>query len=257
MLFCKYKPKKYVYSYLLIWGLKTYIMQKKFKASILAVSLFTVLLVSSCSKNKEEQQVYETTNKSEIINKIITDSNFYQLIYTYVSESDKIYSDTNNVDIIQQSNEKLNLALSRFLSHNPSFVFASQDERMMILKSVADSFMVKSQFMNHPNDQVVELIDKLNTNKISDNEIRTYSNASSSIKAQRATREDVLGCAVAALAGVIGSYGDTINDVRKILRSGISMSLAIDLALDLIQNASPWWKVGSIALSFAGCLYFN
>jgi protein involved in sex pheromone biosynthesis len=231
-------------------------MQKKFKVSILAVSLFTVLLLSSCSK-KEEQQVYQTTNQSEIVNKIITDSNFYQLIYTYVSESDKIYSDTNNVDIIQQSNKKLNVALSRFLSHNRSFVFSSQDERMMILKSVADSFMVKSQFMNHPNDQVVELIEKLNTTKISKSEIRTYSNASSSIIVQRVSREDVLGCAVAALAGVIGSYGDTINDVRKILRSGISMSLAIDLALDLIQNASPWWKVGSIVLSFAGCLYFN
>jgi hypothetical protein len=231
-------------------------MQKKFKVSILAVSLFTVLLLSSCSK-KEEQQVYQTTNQSEIVNKIITDSNFYQLIYTYVSESDKIYSDTNNVDIIQQSNKKLNVALSRFLSHNRSFVFSSQDERMMILKSVADSFMVKSKFMNHPNDQVVGLIEKLNTTIISKSEIRTYSNASSSIKVQRVSREDVLGCAVAALAGVIGSYGDTINDVRKILRSGISMSLAIDLALDLIQNASPWWKVGSIVLSFAGCLYFN
>jgi hypothetical protein len=232
-------------------------MQNKFSASLLAVSLFTVLLVSSCSKNKEEEQVYQTTNQSEIVNKIITDSSFYELIYTYVSESDKIYADTNNVDIIQQSNGKLNVALSRFLSHNPSFVFSSQDERMMILKSVADSFMVKSQFMNHPNHQVVELIEKLNTNKISNSEIRTYSNASSSIKAQRVSREDVLGCAVGALAGVISSYGDTINDVRKILRSGISMSLAIDLALDLIQNASPWWKVGSIALSFAGCLYFN
>ena len=232
-------------------------MQKKFKVSILAVSLFTVLIDSSCSKNKEEQQVYQIANKSEIVNKIITDSNFYQLIYTYVSESDKIYSDTNNVDIIQQSNKKLNVALSRFLSHNHSFVFSSQDERMMILKSVADSFMVKSQFMNHPNDQVVELIEKLNTTKISKSEIRTYSNASSSIIVQRVSREDVLGCAVAALAGVIGSYGDTINDVRKILRSGISMSLAIDLALNLIQNASPWWKVGSIVLSFAGCLYFN
>lgn len=231
-------------------------MQNKFSASLLALSLFTLLLVSSCSKNKEEQ-IYQTTNQSEIVNKIITDSNFYQLIYTYISESDKIYTDTNNVDIIKQSNENLNLALSRFLSHNPSFVFSSQDERMMILKSVADSFMVKSQFMNHPNHQVVELIEKLNTNKISDKEIRVYSNSTSSIKAQKLNREDVLGCAVAALAGVIGSYGDTINDVRKILRSGISMSLAIDLALDLIQNASPWWKVGSIALSFAGCLYFN
>ena len=77
------------------------------------------------------------------------------------------------------------------------------------------------------------------------------------IIAQKLNKEDILECAVAALAGVIGSYGDTINDVRKILRSGISMSLAIDLSLNLIQNASPWWKVGSIALSFAACLYFN
>ena len=47
-------------------------MKNKFKVSFLALSLFIVLLVSSCSKNTEEQQVYQTTNQSEIVNKIIT-----------------------------------------------------------------------------------------------------------------------------------------------------------------------------------------
>jgi hypothetical protein len=232
-------------------------MQNKFKASILAVSLFTLFLFTSCSKNIELQQDYKTTNKSEIVNKIITDSNFYQLIYTYISESDKIYSDTNNVDIIQQSNKKLNLALSQFLTHNPSFVLLSQGERMMILKSVTDSFKLKSQFMIHPNDQLVNLIEKLNTNKMSNKEIRTYSNSYSSVIAQKLNKEDVLECAVGALFGIISGYTDTINDIRKLLRSGMSMSLVIDLSLNLIENASPWWKVGSIALSFAACLYFN
>ena len=232
-------------------------MQNKFKVPFLVVSLFFVILLSSCSKNSEDQQVYKTMNQSEIVNRIITDSNFYQLVYIYISESDKIYSDTNNVDVINQSNEKLNLALSRFFIHNPSFVMASQDERMMILKAVTDSFKLKSQFMSRPNDQVVALIEKLNTNKLSNKEIRTYSNSTSAIKSQKLNRDDVIGCAIAALAGVIGSYGDTINDVRKILTSGISIRLAIDLSLDLIQSASPWWKVGSIALSFVGCLYFN
>jgi len=231
-------------------------MQNKFKAPLLSVSLFTLLLFSSCSKNNEEKLIYQTTNQSNIVNKIITDSNFYQLIYTYVSESDKIYSDTNNVDIIKQSNKKLNLALSRFLTHNPSFVLLSQGERMVILKSVADSFKLKSQFMIHPNDQVVKLIEKLNTNKMSNKEIRTYSNSYSSIIAQKLNKEDILECAVGALFGIISGYTDTINDIRKLLRSGMSMSLLIDLSLNLIENASPWWKVGSIALSFAACLYF-
>jgi hypothetical protein len=231
-------------------------MKNKFKASLLAVSLFTLLLFSSCSKNNEEQIIYQT-NQSEIVNKIITDSNFYELIYTYISESDKIYSDTNNVDIIQQSNKKLNLALSQFLTHNPSFVLLGQGERMMILKSVTDSFKLKSQFMNHPNDQLVNLIEKLNTNKMSNKEIRTYSNSYSSVIAQKLNKEDVLECAVGALFGIISGYTDTINDIRKLLRSGMSMSLVIDLSLNLIENASPWWKVGSIALSFAACLYFN
>jgi hypothetical protein len=106
-------------------------MQNKFKALFLVVSLFFVILVSSCSKNNENQQVYKTINQSEVVNKIITDSNFYQLVYIYISESDKIYSDTNNIDVINQSNKKLNLALSRFFIHNPSFVLASQDERMI------------------------------------------------------------------------------------------------------------------------------
>lgn len=71
-------------------------MQNKFKAPFLVVSLFFVILLSSCSKNSEDQQAYKTINQSEIVNKIITDSNFYQLVYIYISESDKIYSDTNN-----------------------------------------------------------------------------------------------------------------------------------------------------------------
>jgi hypothetical protein len=231
-------------------------MKNKFKASLLAVSLFTLLLFSSCSKNNEEQIIYQT-NQSEIVNKIITDSNFYQLIYTYISESDKIYSDTNNVDIIQQSNKKLSHVLSQFLIHNASFVLLGQGERMMILKSVTDSFKLKSQFMNHPNDQVVSLIEKLKIKKMSNKEIRTYSNGYSSIIAQKLNKEDVLECAVGALFGIISGYTDTINDIRKLLRSGMSMSLVIDLSLNLIENASPWWKVGSIALSFAACLYFN
>jgi hypothetical protein len=231
-------------------------MKNKFKASLLAVSLFTLLLFSSCSKNNEEQIIYQT-NQSEIVNKIITDSNFYQLIYTYISESDKIYSDTNNVDIIQQSNKKLSHVLSQFLIHNPSFVLLGQGERMMILKSVTDSFKLKSQFMNHPNDQVVSLIEKLKIKKMSNKEIRTYSNGYSSIIAQKLNKEDILECAVGALFGIISGYTDTINDIRKLLRSGMSMSLVIDLSLNLIENASPWWKVGSIALSFAACLYFN
>lgn len=231
-------------------------MKNKFKVSFLAVSVFIVLLVSSCSKNTEEQQVFKTINQSEIVNKIITDSNFYQLIYIYISESDKIYSDTNNVDVINQSNKKLNLALSRFLTHNPSFVLASQDERMMILKAVTDSFKLKSQFMSRPNDQVVALIEKLNTNKMSNKEIRIYSTSYTSIIAEKLNKEDILECAVSALFGIVSSYTDTINDIRKLLRSGMSMSLVIDLSLNLIENASPWWKVGSIALSFAACLYF-
>ena len=232
-------------------------MQNKFKALFLVVSLFFVILVSSCSKNNENQQVYKTINQSEVVNKIITDSNFYQLVYIYISELDKIYSDTNNIDVINQSNKKLNLALSRFFIHNPSFVLASQDERMRILKAVNDSFKLKSQFMSRPNDQLVNLIEKLNANKISNKEIRTYSNSYSSIIAQKLNKEDILECAVGALLGIVSSYTDTINDIRKLLRSGMSMSLVIDLSLNLIENASPWWKVGSIALSFAACLYFN
>lgn len=232
-------------------------MQNKSKTFLFIVSLSIVLSVSSCRKHIEDQQVYKTATHSEIVHKIIRDSNFYQLIYLYITESDKIRLDTNNVAIIQHSNHTLNLALSRFLINNLSFVFSSHDERRMILQSVADSFKSKSQLMHHPNKQIVDLIEKLNTNNLSNDKFRTYSNVTNIIKVQKSNSEDILECAVGALAGVIGSYGDTINDIRKILRSGISIRLAIDLSLDLIQNASPWWKVGSIALSFAACMYFN
>lgn len=232
-------------------------MQNKSKTILFIFTLSILLSVSSCRKDIEDQQVYKTANHSEIVHKIIKDSNFYQLIYLYITESDKILLDTNNVSIIQQSNQTFNLALSRFLINNPSFVFSSHDERRIILQSVADSFKSKSQLMHHPNKQIVDLIEKLNINNLSNDKFRTYSNVTNVIKVQKSNSEDILECAIGALAGVIGSYGDTINDIRKILRSGISMRLAIDLSLDLIQNASPWWKVGSIALSFAACMYFN
>ena len=43
--------------------------------------------------------------------------------------------------------------------------------------------------MNHPNDQIVRLIEKLNTNEISNKNIRTYSNSSNAIISLKLNKE--------------------------------------------------------------------
>ena len=45
-----------------------------------------------------------------------------------------------------------------------------------------------------------------------------------------------------------------IEDVAYLITQGFSGTALINSAIDLIKNASPWWKVASIIIGFGGCL---
>lgn len=222
-----------------------------------ATCLFLILLIfNSCSKKTEMILLENQIERSFIVNKIITDSAFHDLVYTYISESHKLMNDSNNFNLISNSNYNLQLAMTSFLIHNPEFVSINQTERLLVLQNIRDSFNSKSTFIQHPNHKIKLFIEKINTIKINERVLRIYSNNTSRNIVQQINSEDIIECAIGALANGIASYGEIFKDIRSIIRSGVSTSLAIDLTLDLIRNASPWWKVGSIVLSFGACLYF-
>jgi hypothetical protein len=232
-------------------------MKNSINAITTPLFLFILLIFNSCSKSIEVNQISQNVVRTKIIDKIVTDSNFYELLYVYITKSQMIMKDTNNTYIIENGNAAMNVALTNFLVHNRDFVFTSQNERLIILKSVCDSFKSNAPFLQKPNNQIKELIEKLNTTNNNNKILRTYSNASNKKVVQKINTEDIIECAAGALIGGIGNYGEIYNDVRSIFRSGVSLGLAIDLTLDLIKNASPWWKVASIVLTFGSCLYFN
>ncbi len=232
-------------------------MQKSINPITTTLFLFILLIFNSCSKSIEVNQITKNIARTKIVDKIVADSNFYELLYVYITESQMILKDTNNTIVIQNGNAAMNVALTNFIVNNPDFVFTSQNERLIILKSVCDSFKSNALFLQKPNNQFKVLIEKLNTINNNNKILRTYSNASNKKVVQKINAEDIIECAAGALIGGIGNYGEIYNDVRSIFRSGVSMGLAIDLTLDLIKNASPWWKVASIVLTFGSCLYFN
>lgn len=232
-------------------------MKKSINPIVITLFLFILLIFNSCSKSLEVNQISQNVARSKIVDKIVADSNFYQLLYVYISESQMILKDTNNTIVIKNGNAAMNVALTNFLVHNQDFVFTSQNERLIILKAVCDSFKTNGLFIQKPNNQFKKLIEKLNTTNNNNKILRTYSNASNKKVVQKINAEDLIECAVSALIAGIGNYGEIYNDVRSIFRSGVSIGLAIDLTLDLIKNASPWWKVASIVLTFGSCLYFN
>lgn len=232
-------------------------MKKSINSNLTTIFLFILLIFNSCSKSSDVNQISQNVARTKIVNKIIVDTNFYQLLYVYIKASQMILKDTNNTVVIQKGNAAMNVALTNFLVHNPDFVFTSQNERLIILKSVCDSFKSTALFLQKPNKHFKELIKKLNTINNNNKIIRTYSNTSNKKVVQKINTEDIIECAVGALIGAVGNYGEIYNDVRSIFRSGVSIGLAIDLTLDLIKNASPWWKVTSIVLTFGSCLYFN
>jgi hypothetical protein len=232
-------------------------MKKSINPIVTILFLFILLIFNSCSKSTEVNLISQNVARTKIVDKIVADSTFYQLLYVYITESQMILKDTNNTIVIQNGNAAMNVALTNFLVHNQDFVFTSQNERLIILKSVCDSFKSNALYLQKPNNQFKELIEKLNTTNNNNKILRTYSNASNKKVVQKINAEDLIECAVGALIAGIGNYGEIYNDVRSIFRSGVSIGLAIDLTLDLIKNASPWWKVASIVLTFGSCLYFN
>jgi len=217
---------------------------------------FFILILNSCSKDLKIVPFENNLNRSEITNKILSDSNFYQLVYVYLTESQKIMNDTNDVDVIQNGNVAMQHALTNFFLHNPAFITSNDEDRKFIMKSISDSFKVKSPYIKHPNGQIQALVEKINLKNISQDRYRPYSNVSSSVIVQQINAEDIIGCAINAIASGIAGYGELFKDIRSIIRSGVSMGLAIDLTLDLVRNASPWWKVSSVVITFAACLYF-
>jgi hypothetical protein len=99
------------------------------------------------------------------------------------------------------------------------------------------------------NNKLVLLLTKESVIKIASNNSEMFE-----IKQLTLTTNYVIGCALAAIGGALLSYGDAINDIQYIITQGFTGVALLNAALDILKNASPWWKVAGIALGFGGCL---
>jgi hypothetical protein len=74
-------------------------------------------------------------------------------------------------------------------------------------------------------------------------------------KVLRISDDEIIDCAIQTALAALGGYGEALNDIGILLRGGISTKLLINMGIDILKKASPWWKVATIVLTFTVCIY--
>lgn len=144
---------------------------------------------------------------------------------------------------------QLSKSVAIFLLQNPKFLTLTSDER-------AREFEYLKQIVKNDNSYKTDLynLDKsflknIHTNTLSTDNLYVQNNIS------RLSNDELFGCVLETIGGAIASYGDSINDIRRLISYGFSGRLLLDATMDIISSASPWWKVAGLSISFGACIY--
>lgn len=72
------------------------------------------------------------------------------------------------------------------------------------------------------------------------------------------TWTEFMACTGAALGAVLGEYGGILRDVYNLFTQGsqaLSWGSIFNIAKRVVRNAVPWYKVVSVAIGYAACLW--
>jgi len=146
---------------------------------------------------------------------------------------------------------ELTRSLAYFFIQNPQFVelnsidrntaFSIYKQELIKNKSLLVKVLNMDTALNMNNSGLVY------SNQL--NDFKTHNNIS------RVSNEELFGCVLEAIGGAIASYGDAINDIRRLISYGYSGRILLDATLDIVSSASPWWKVAGLTISFGACIY--
>jgi hypothetical protein len=231
-------------------------MKKNYWKSLLGIIfIFFTICIIACSKNIPiENHPSTVVEYQKIADSIIKDSSFKILIADFIIESDKLSSTVATNNTVVSSNELLFKSIALFIIQNKQLHQLNKSTLKNIYKYIIDSSCSQSYLLNHKLAQENILSIK---SVIHQENRSTFNVNSDQNSAQRINQDDLLNCAITAAIGALSSYGEAINDIGILIRGGSPIGLLLDMSIDILKNASPWWKVSSVVLTFSACLYFR
>ena len=239
---------------------------------VIAIAILTSTILISCNKNANKQD--DINANLDVVSysvQLMNDTSFANFMQSYTLNLYKLKSvafDDNGIKSNLNKNDSLlaigynnNIlsAITIFMNSNRSFFLLSPDNMSKVTNYISSSLNSSEYIKNNP--FVVAKL--LSVDNIVRNELKS-SNASL-IQVQsygliknaptRVSSNLIIGCAIGTLVGAALAYESAINEIIGLFGKGWSVSGIMSIALDILQNAGPWWKAGAIAIGFGACVY--
>lgn len=240
----------------------------------LFVFSFGLILFLSCRKSTSAVEDFNTNLNVESYSKqLMSDTNFSKFVNDFStallnlkSISVNNYSSSNTgVSVIDQSlaetyKKEIEKSIAIFASQNSKFFYLTKVNREAVF-SYIESNVTNSDYQKNNRNTVTpllivndQLVDKMyNSSALSQTKISL--NSGNIKQVNKLSTRYVIGCALATLGSALSSYGDALDDIKYVMRQGFTGIALINMAVDILAGASPWWKVASIAIGFGACLY--
>ena len=251
----------------------THHLTNKIKLIFSTVIAIVILFAYSCNKQNSATNINNNLDVATYAKGLMTDTNFVNLLTNFALNSSsmqkQVYYDntqkggvgTYNEAKAIEANNMITKCIATYSSQNVGFFMLTSTNRDKILLFIADS--INSASFRSSNQQLVSkllsansyLANNLNSSIFITKSTNSIVSNSMVVKDEQLSSQLLIGCAATALLGALGSYGDAINDIKYIITQGWSGAALVDAAISIIGNASPWWKVASIVLTFGACVY--
>lgn len=227
-----------------------------------------VLTLSFCSCKKgfksSDSEPWGKEKISYFSNKLINDSLFQNFIIASSRNSllqAKLIGSSVNTRLATLDSSQVYDAGAEVLTTiaflevgQPDFMQLPIAQRNQVMNAIRDSLSSVSYRSNYPSNPLI--LYELSTvpHLIEIGELAVLKQQAFAISNISST--EFWSCTVFLGIGTLAEYGSILSDLRWLIQNGNgAWSAVFSLARQLIKNAVPWYKVASLALTYAGCLY--
>lgn len=219
--------------------------------------MLTGTLLAACSKESTTAETdlalnNKVVNIESIADNILTDSLFVNLVRDFDSEAKKVQSLKLDSQLVINSNELLMKSMLTFFTNQRDYKNLNSVNKLKVLNYISESVKSKTYLEQHPD--IISLYKK-NLSANLENRIFSNSMISENKKTMRISDEEIIDCAIQTALAALSGYGEALDDIGILLRGGLNGTLLINMGMDILKKASPWWKVATIVLTFTLCIY--
>jgi len=219
--------------------------------------MLTGTLLAACSKESTTAEPNlalnnKVVNIESIADNILTDSLFVNLVRDFDNEAKKIQLLSSDSQLVISSNEVLMKSIITFFINQRDYKNLNSVDKLKALNYISESVKSKTYLEQHPT--IISLYKK-DLNSSIENRIFSNSNIDENKKVLRISDDEIIDCAIQTALAALSGYGEALDDIGILLRGGLSGKLLINMGMDILKKASPWWKVATIVLTFTVCIY--